>query len=322
MKLRSDETEANDRDLGFGSEVVARAHRRFLNPDGSFNVERHGLGWRANLSLYHQLISMSWPRFVGLVVALYLLVNAAFAVAYVACGAQALEGAISGPLAARLLQAFFFSVQTFSTVGYGGVVPTSLAANIVMTVESVTGLLSVALVTGLVFARFSHPVADIVFSRHAIVAPYRGITAFEFRIANHRRNQIVDLQARVILAILDPERPGKRTFHELHLERDKVSFFPLSWTVVHPIGDDSPLAGLAPGDLESMEAEFLILLSGFDETFSQIVHTRSSYKTHEMLWNVKFSSMFEPTPEDRPVAMDISRIHELEEVETPRGTTP
>ncbi|MCZ6726793.1 MAG: ion channel [Acidobacteria bacterium] len=320
MDLRPNETEANDRDLGFGSEVAARSQRRFINPDGSFNVERHGLGWRANLSLYHQLISMSWLRFVGLVVALYLLINAVFALAYVACGAQALAGAISGPLAARLLQAFFFSVQTFSTVGYGGVEPASLAANIVMTVESVTGLLSVALVTGLVFARFSHPVADIVFSRHGIVAPYRGITAFEFRIANSRRNQIVDLQARVILATLDPERPGKRIFRQLHLERDKVSFFPLSWTVVHPIDDDSPLAGLAPTDLERMEAEFLILLSGFDETFSQIVHTRSSYKAHEMRWNVKFSSMFESTPEDRSVAMDISRIHELEEVETPAAS--
>lgn len=319
MKWRPDPIEANDRDLGFGSEVAARARRRFLNPDGSFNVERHGLGWRASLSLYHQLITMSWPRFIGLVILLYLFVNGLFAAAYVATGVDALEGVRGGALAARWLEMFFFSVQTFSTVGYGGIEPVNLAANLVMTLESVTGLLSVALVTGLVFARFSHPMADIVFSRHAIVAPYRGITAFEFRIANHRRNQIVDLQARVILAGRDPDRPDKRLFKLLPLERSKVSFFPLSWTVVHPIDDESPLAELRGADLEDMDAEFLILLSGFDETFSQIVHTRSSYKAQEILWDVKFANMFETPDDNRPVAIDIGRIHKVEPADSAAG---
>jgi inward rectifier potassium channel len=313
MRWRASDVEANDRDLGFGSEVAARARRRFLNPDGSFNVQRHGLGWRASLSLYHQLLTMSWPQFIALVVALYLVVNALFAAAYVACGVDALAGAQNGPFAARWLQMFFFSVQTFSTVGYGGIAPEALAANLVMTAESVTGLLAVALVTGLVFARFSHPMADIVFSRHALIAPYQGIKAFEFRIANSRRNQIVDLEARVIFAAFDPENPGKRIFEQLPLERTKVSFFPLSWTVVHPIDEASPLAGLAASDLEAMDAEFLILLSGFDETFSQVVHTRSSYKAREILWNVNFASMFEITDDDESVAIDISRIHDVEE---------
>lgn len=312
MKWRPDPTEAHDRDLGFGSEVAARARRRFVNPDGSFNVERHGLGWRANLSLYHQLITMSWPKFIGLVILLYLAVNGLFAAAYVAAGVDALQGSHGGSLPARWLEMFFFSVQTFSTVGYGGLEPASLAANLVMTFESVTGLLSVALVTGLVFARFSHPMADIVFSRRAIVAPYRGISGFEFRIANHRRNQIVDLEARIILAARDPERPDKRIFTLLPLERSKVSFFPLSWTIVHPIDDESPLAGLRGADLEAMDAEFLVLLSGFDETFSQMVHTRSSYKAEEVLWDVKFANMFEAPEGDRPVAIDIARIHDVE----------
>jgi len=315
MKWRPEKGETGDRDLGFGSEVAARARRRFINPDGSFNVARHGLGWRANLSLYHLLITMSWLRFISLVVALYLLVNSLFAVAYVACGPAALASIADGPPATRLLQMFFFSVQTFSTVGYGGVEPITLAANVVMTIESVTGLLSVALVTGLVFARFSHPMADIVFSRHAVVAPYRGLTGFMFRIVNSRRNQIVDLEARVILAALDPERPGKRRFHQLPLERDKVSFFPLSWTVVHPIDEDSPLAGSSAKELEALDAEFLILLSGFDETFSQIVHTRSSYKANEILWGVKFATMFESELDDGPVAMNIARIHDVEGID-------
>ena len=315
MQWRRNEIEAEDRDLGFGSEVAARSHRRFLNPDGSFNVQRHGLGWRANLSLYHLLLTMSWPRFVALVVVLYLLVNGLFAAAYAAGGAGSIAGAEGGTFWARLVETFFFSVQTFSTVGYGGLAPTSLYANLVMTAQSVTGLLAVALVTGIVFARFSHPMADIVFSRHAIIAPYRGITGFEFRIANSRRNQIVDLEARVIFASLDANRSGKRSFRELSLERDKVSFFPLSWTVVHPIDEASPLASLDAGELETMDAEFLILISGFDETFSQIVHKRSSYKAHELRWDVNFASMFEIDSSDRPVAMDIRRIHDLEEGE-------
>jgi inward rectifier potassium channel len=319
MRWRASEVEANDRDLGFGSEVAGRARRRFLNPDGSFNVERHGLGWRASLSLYPQLLPMSWPQFLGLVVVLYLAVNGLFAAAYVACGVDALAGALGGPFLARWLQMFFFSVQTFSTVGYGGIQPDALAANLVMTAESVTGLLAVALVTGLVFARFSHPMADIVFSRHALMAPYRGIRAFEFRIANSRRNQIVDLEARVILAHLDPKAPGKRLFEQLTLEREKVSFFPLSWTVVHPVDDASPLVGVDAGGLEAMDAEFLILLSGFDETFSQIVHTRSSYKAREILWGVNFASMFEPVAEHQPVAIDISRIHEVEDTGSRAG---
>ncbi len=319
MRWRPNETEANDRDLGFGAEVADRAKRRFINPDGSFNVERHGLGWRAHLSLYHQLITMSWPRFIALVVAVYLALNALFAASYAALGPGSVAGMREGSFADSWLAAFFFSVQTFSTVGYGGFAPASLAANLLMTAESVTGLLTVALVTGLVFARFSHPMADIVFSRHAIVAPYRGIAGFEFRIANSRRNQIVDLGARVVLAALDPDRPGKRTFKQLRLERDKVSFFPLSWTVVHPIDDDSPLAGLTGDDLEEMDAEFLILLSGFDETFSQIVHKRSSYKAHEVRWNSKFTSMFGRAGHD-PVAMNIARIHDVDEVEPATGS--
>ncbi len=317
MKWKPDETETSDRDLGFGSEVANRARRRFINPDGSFNVQRYGLGWRENLSLYHALLTLSWPRFIGLVVALYLFANTLFSLAYIASGPGALAGATGGSFLERFEETFFFSIQTFSTVGYGGIEPANLAANAVMATEAVTELLAVALVTGLVFARFSRPMAHLLFSKRAVVAPYRGITGFMFRIANSRRNQIVDLEARVILAARDPLRPDKRVFRRLALERERVSFFPLSWTIVHPIDDESPLAGLKSGDLEAMDAEFLILLTGFDETFSQSVHSRSSYKAHEVIWNAKFSTMFVASSEDHPLAIDVSLIHYFE-----RSTSP
>lgn len=321
MKWKPDETEATDRDLGFGSEVANRTRLRLINPDGSFNVERYGLGWREKLSLYHQLLTLSWPRFIGLVVALYLIANALFALAYIASGPGGLSGSTAGSLPERFVETFFFSIQTFSTVGYGGIQPANLAANVVMTTEAITGLLAVALVTGLVFARFSRPMAHLLFSEHAVVAPYRGLTGFMFRIANSRRNQIVDLEARVILAARDPQRPGKRTFQGLALERKKVSFFPLSWTIVHPIDDDSPLAGLSSSDLEAMDAEFLVLLTGFDDTFSQNVHTRSSYKADELRWNARFSTMFVTTSEDQPLAIDVARIHDIESVPAEIETT-
>lgn len=306
-----------DEDLGFGSVVARQSHQRLLNRDGTFNVVRRGLGLRASLSLYHSLLTMSWPRFIVVGLAGYLVINALFATGYFLLGPDALAGDESTAVGGRWLQAFFFSVHTISTVGYGHIVPTSLSANLLMTIEAVAGLFGLALGTGLIFARFSRPLAGIVFSRHAIIAPYQGIKAFEFRVANRRRNQIVDLEARVIFARLD-KTDGliRRVFDELELERRQVSFFPLSWTVVHPIDEASPLFGLSRRDLLESDAEFLVLLTGMDETFSQMVHARSSYKADEVRWGVRFRNIFEETG-DSHIAMEVSRIGEVEEAELP-----
>ncbi|MEZ5330924.1 MAG: ion channel [Thermoanaerobaculia bacterium] len=304
-----------DRDLGFGSVVAGRARRRLLNPDGSFNVVRRGLGWRGTLSLYYRVLGLGWPRFLLLLAALYVLVNALFALAYLACGPGALAGMT--PWQSRFVQCFYFSVQTFSTVGYGTLVPASTAAHAVMTVESVVDLLAVALITGLVFARFARPQADLVFSSRAVIAPYRGIHALMFRVANRRPNQIVNLRAKVIFAARALESPDRRLFHELTLERDRVTFFPLSWTVVHPIDADSPLDGWTAEMLTASDAEILILLTGFDETFSQTVHTRSSYKAHEILWGHRFAPLLEDTGPEAPLAIDVRRIHDVEPAALP-----
>ena len=306
-----------DRDLGFGAVVARQSRQRLLNRDGTFNVVRRGLGLRASLSLYYSLLSMSWPRFIVMGLAGYLLINALFATGYYLFGPEALAGDESTTLGGRWLQSFFFSVHTISTVGYGHIVPTSLSANMLMTVEAIAGLFGLALGTGLIFARFSRPLAGIVFSRNAIVAPYQGIQAFEFRVANRRRNQIVDLEARVIFARLD-KTDGliRRVFNNLELERRRVSFFPLSWTVVHPIDEESPLFGLSRKDLLERDAEFLVLLTGMDETFSQMVHARSSYKADEVQWGARFRNIFEET-DDSHIAMEVSRLDEVEEAELP-----
>jgi inward rectifier potassium channel len=200
-------------------------------------------------------------------------------------------------------------------VGYGYIVPVSLAANVIMTLESIAGLFGLALVTGLVFARFSRPTARIVFSKKAIIAPYQGITALEFRIANQRKNPIIELQAQVLFSRMVHEN-GRvvRRFYDLPLERKKVTFFPLSWTIVHPIDEDSPFQGMTSEECVASDAEILVLLTGVEETFSQMVHTRSSYKPQELVWNATFEDIFEH-PADGPMTIDVSRIHEVRPLE-------
>ena len=304
-----------ERDLGFGS-VVARDKRvRLLNRDGSFSVARTGLGFWTSISPYHALLTMPWGVYLALASFSYLVVNALFACAYLLCGPGALAGAHEGQVHNDFLRAYFFSVQTLATIGYGHISPSGLPANILVTIESLVGLLGFALVTGLLFARFSRPTARILFSDTAVIAPYRGMTAFEFRVANRRSNQIIELEAKVLYSRMErSEGTDVRRFYELALERRRVTFFPLSWTIVHPIDGSSPLHGLTDNDLRESDAEFLILLTGIDETFSQTVHARSSYKAHEIVWNAKFTNIFNRSTGDGPLTIDVGRIHSIEKI--------
>lgn len=300
------------RDLGFGSVVSSQSRQRLLNRDGSFNVERRGFSPWSSLSLYHALLRISWWRFCALGVVLYTAANALFAAAYLLCGPEALQGEAAGSPGHGFQRAFFFSVQTLSTIGYGHVYPNGLAANLLVMAEALVGLLGLAIVTGLLFARFSRPSASILFSRQALTAPYGGGKAFEFRIANSRSSQIIELEAKVLFTrfeICDGART--RRYYNLALERDKVAFFPLSWTVVHPIDADSPLRGETPESLRGAQAEFLVLLTGIDETFSDTVHTRSSYIAEEVVWDARFANIFEQKPGETRLAVDLRRLSQI-----------
>jgi inward rectifier potassium channel len=289
-QTRTNSDDDPNRDLGFGAVVARDSRKRLLNRDGSFNVVREGLSFLQTHSPYQFLLTTSWPRFLGLIIVFYLATNSIFAAAFVACGPGEIAGATATSLGSRLLEMFFFSVQTFATIGYGGMHPVGLAANVLVTAESLVGLLGFALATGILFARFSQPMGKILFSDNAIIAPYHGSTAFEFRIANARSNELIEVEVRVMLSRLKPD--GNREFLPLRLEREKVVIFPLTWTIVHPIDEDSPLSQLTHDDLIRSDAEFLILLSGMDATFSQKVHKRSSYKANEILWGVRFANLF------------------------------
>jgi inward rectifier potassium channel len=303
-------------ELGFGSVVSRDARRRLLNRDGTFNVRRRGLGFWESIPLYHFLLEMTWSRFVAVAALFYLSVNLLFALAYAALGPDAVAGGDGVTFGQRLGEAFFFSVQTSSTLGYGGLTPNGLMANLLVTVESLAGLLSFGLVSGLMFARFARPTARVLFSDVAVVAPYRGITAFEFRLINRRKTQISDLGVRVIFACRKEDGVG-REYHELELERSKVAFFPLAWTIVHPIRKDSPLAGLSAEGLKACDPEFLILLQGFDETFSQTVHARSSYRAEEVVVGARFVNMFDHDAGRDEISVDVGKLHDVESAPLP-----
>jgi inward rectifier potassium channel len=304
-------------DLGFGTKAV-ESGARLINRDGSFNIRRKGLPFYESFSLYHYLISIPWWQFIAFIVAGYVVINALFGAIYFAIGTQYMAGVDGHTPIEQYFESVFFSTQTFTTVGYGRVAPVGYATNVVAAIESLSGLLSFAFATGLLYGRFSRPVARIIFSKHALVAPYNGengaTTAFMFRVANQRVNQLIDVEATLNMVWLENVN-GKmvRQFHELDLERRKVNFFHLSWTIVHPIDQNSPLWGIDKQRLDASDVEFLIILKGFDDAFAQTVHSRISYKGHEVVFSHKFSGIIRTTP-DGMTEIDLGRIHEHEQV--------
>ena len=303
------------KDLGFGTEVARGTRRRLLNRDGSFNVVLEGLNPLSSLGLYHWLLTISWPRFLAFIAGSYIAINGLFAFAFLLCGPDALQSSSGSFANEPFYRAFFFSVDTFATIGYGNIIPVGVVANTLVTIEALLNIVGVALATGVIFARFSRPSTRIIYSRNAIVAPYRDRTALEFRIANARSSQLIDVQVQAILTKI--EHVGGTTirkFYELELERNRVVFFPLSWTVVHPISPASPMWGLTHADLIEADVELLVLLIGTDETVSQSVHSRSSYQAGEIVWGAKFANMFMRSETQGIIGMNLDRIHDIEPV--------
>jgi inward rectifier potassium channel len=285
--------------------------RRAINHDGTFNVHRQGTRLR-DVNIYLTLIDTTWPRFLLAVLAGFLIINIIFAFAYMALGIEHLQGL--EPEMGAFVNAFFFSIHTLTTVGYGNIFPRGAWANAVAAAEAATGLMVFAIATGLLYGRFSRPSARILFSDRMLIAPYQEGTALQFRITNARNNVLMDLDARMLLMTVDQvDGQLKRDYVDLPLERQRVYFFPLTWTVVHPIDSSSPLYGKTREDLAAKAAEFLILLQGFDDTFSQVVHARYSYTHDEVLWGAKFLPAFHVDP-DGDLVLDIDHINDLKVV--------
>jgi inward rectifier potassium channel len=282
--------------------------RRAINPDGTFNVHRKGTRLR-DTNLYLKMIDTTWPRFFLVVTMVFLAVNVAFAALYLAIGIGQLQGTESEMSA--FVNAFFFSVHTLTTVGYGNVFPRGPSANAIAALEAATGLMVFAVMTGLLYGRFSRPSARILFSNNALIAPYQDGNSLQFRITNARSNTLMNLEARVLLmTVANKDGQLKRDFVDLELERRKVFFLPLTWTIVHPIDSTSPLSGKTAQDLKGMSAELLILIQAFDDSFSQVVHSIYSYRHTDILWGAKFVAAFSVDPQG-DLILDLDRVNEL-----------
>ncbi len=315
---KSKESQEPD-DLGFGTKLPAR-EVRLLNRDGSFNVERRGVPLHLALNFYHLLTGIGWPTFILVVLAGYLTVNMLFSMLYMAVGVEHLVGANGSGTMSAFWDAFFFSAQTLTTVGYGRISPEGIVVSMIAAIESLAGLMGFAIATGLLYSRFARPRGRILFSKVCLIAPYRDGRAFMFRIANARNNQMIETEVQVSLSMVHP-RTGVRSFHELSLERKSISFFPLSWTIVHPIADSSPLHGMTAEDFRTGDGEFFIQIKSFDDAFSQTVYVRNSYRFEEVVYGAKFAFIFGRS-EAGITTIDLHRINEYAPADLPIPPDP
>jgi inward rectifier potassium channel len=295
--------------------------QRVIDKDGGFNVYRTGFTWR-DVNAYLYLVSLSWPKFLLLVLVFYLVVNVLFAAAFMMIGPDCIYGAKAGSYWLTFLNVAFFSSHTLTTVGYGNMYPVGVAANAVASFEALIGLLVFALATGLLFGRFARPSARIGFSPRMVVAPYNDGISLQFRVVNRRQNNLIDLEAQMTLMTVEELR-GRlgRKFVSLDLERTRVQFFPLTWTVVHPIGENSPLWGKTQAELKRLKAEFLVTMRGFDDTFSQNVHARYSYRYDEIVWGARFVPAFE-FDKNGVMHVEVNKVGLCERAPLPEVQTP
>jgi inward rectifier potassium channel len=305
------ELNAKSKELGFGSSAKGT---RSVNRDGSFNVKRTGLSVFQNWHIYHSLIEMSWLKFALVALSFYTIINILFAGLYMMAGVEHLLGIIGKTTTEKFWEAFFFSAQTLTTVGYGRISPEGFATSMIAAIESMVGLMGFALITGILYGKFSRPTAKIIFSDKAIIAPYKNINAFEFRIVNERKNQLIEVEVQALLSynkLIEGVRKG--VFLDLPLEAKRVNFFPLTWTLVHPIDEASPFFEMNAIDLIEAEAEIIILIKAYDDSFSQHVYRRFSYIASEIVWGAKFNIIYK-AENDGMVNLMLDKFQEIERV--------
>jgi inward rectifier potassium channel len=302
-------------DLGLGGRMSERSPSRLLNHDGSFNVRRNQLGPLHPYNAYHTLLSLPPRQLLVFVASGYFVANLVFAALYWLAGPGALAGASRSPLA-RFEDCFFFSVQTLATIGYGKLVPDTRVANALVAIEALVGLLGFAILSGLLFARFTRPTAKIQFSDNALIAPYGDGWALMFRLVNLRNHDLTDVHATVSFSRwADDDGVRRRQFDQLDLERSFIIFMPLHWIIVHPITAHSPFRGFTEESLVASTPEVVCLISGHDETFAQTVHAKTSYDGRDILWGARFRDMY--LADTDHVAIDMRRLHQFERVIPP-----
>lgn len=306
-----------DEDTGFGFNRSMYG-KRLIMPDGRPNVQITGLPVYERLSWYHTLIDMKSLTFLTVIFSSFVIINIIFAGIYLIIGMDHLSGINPKNDFQKVFDAFFFSTQTFTTVGYGRISPTGYLTSFIASFQAFSGLLFFAVATGLFYARFSRPKAFIRFSSHALIAPYKEGTALMFRLAPYKNNSLTAAEVKVVLAVVQRENNQElNRFYALPLERSRIDALFSTWTVVHPIDESSPLAGVGHDELQAMELELMVYLRAFDDTFSNTVVARASYMNDQFVMGGRFLPMFYRSPKTGKTVVDISKIHGFERVELP-----
>lgn len=303
-----------DKNTGFGTNASSYGGR-FVNKNGSANVEKRGMPILQRISWYHTMIDMAVWRFMLIVLSFYVSINFIFATIYYVIGIEHLNGITSTDSEwVKFGQAYFFSAQTFTTVGYGHISPTGFLTSALSAAEALIGLLSFAIATGLFFGRFSKPTAFLKFSHNAVIAPYGDISGLMIRLTPYKNTNFTDAEAKITLG-MSVEENGKKVnkFYALDLELEKINALPLSWTLVHPITEESPLYQFTKDDFANTQGEILVFVKTFDDMFSNTVATRTSYTFEEVIYGAKFEPMYTRSTDNSKTILYLDKLNSFED---------
>lgn len=302
------------RNTGFG-EKSTLSGGRFYRKDGKPNVLRKGIPVLDRYSLYHTMISMPRWKFWSCLLLIYILLNCFFAAVYYLIGVQNLVGIDTHNAKEAWIESFFFSAQTFTTVGYGHVSPSGILTSSVASFEAFVGVLCFALACGLFYGRFARPRSFLKFSENALLSPYKDGVALMLRTAPYKNNLLIDAEVKLTLA-LRVLRNGeeKNEFYSLDVEIDKVNALVLNWTIVHPINEDSPIYGMSMEEMKQGRAEVLVLLKAYDEGFSNTVVARTSYTASEIVEGARFRPMYTPSSTGAATLLHLERLNHFDRV--------
>ncbi len=294
---------------GFGSNNADNGGR-LINKNGLPNVEKRGVPFLKRTSWYHTLLQMSNMKFLGVILLFFVSLNFVFACFYYFIGVEHLSGMDARTGLEKFGEAYFFSAQTFTTVGYGRINPTGLLASAVASFEALIGLLTFAIATGLFYGRFSKPTAYLSFSENAMLAPFKDGLAIMIRVAPYKNNNLTDAEAK-LTARLTLEENGVMVnkFFFMELEYNQVNALNLSWTIVHPINEESPFYKFAPDDFKHVQGELLVFVKAFDDMFSNTVVARASYTFNEIVPGAKFTPMYKRNEKNNGTVLDLSAIN-------------
>jgi inward rectifier potassium channel len=302
---------------GFGSNSSFNAGR-FVNKDGNANLEKRGISYLQRYSIYHSLLDFPRWKFAITILGFFIAINLVFASVYYMIGVDQLGGITLGSPLQNFGEAFFFSAQTFTTVGYGRINPSGFTTSTIAAVEALTGLLSFAVVTGLFYGRFSRPRAYLKFSTNMVVAPYKTASALMFRMVPYKNNQLTEAEVKVTMAMtLEENGRSVNKFYPVELEISKINTLSLSWTVVHVLDEKSPLYNFSLEDMRYAGVQVLIFVKAFDEAFSNTVVARSSYTCDEIIFGAKFKIMYEANQAGTGTILHINRLDDSEKAELP-----